>query len=114
MKRVCLYVRVSTDKQTTENQIQALSDIAERSGYQIVRIYSDNGISGSKGREDRPALDQMMKEAVNRQFDMVMCWSIDRLGRSMNRYQYPRHLPTSLGTAFQILPEISHCCNYGV
>jgi len=32
----------------------------------------------------------------------------------LNRYQYPRHLPTSLGTAFQILPEISHCCNYGV
>jgi DNA invertase Pin-like site-specific DNA recombinase len=83
MKRVCLYVRVSTDRQTTENQIQALREIADRSGYQIVKIYSDDGISGSKGRENRPALDQMMKDAVNRQFEMVMCWSIDRLGRSI-------------------------------
>jgi len=83
MKKVCLYVRVSTQTQTTENQIQALREVAERSGYEIVKIYSDDGISGSKGREDRPALNQMMKDAVNRQFEMVMCWSIDRLGRSI-------------------------------
>ena len=83
MKKVCLYVRVSTQTQTTENQIQALKEVAERSGYEIVKIYSDDGISGSKGREDRPALNQMMKDAVNRQFEMVMCWSIDRLGRSI-------------------------------
>lgn len=83
MKRVCLYVRVSKNIQTTENQIQALTEIAERSGHQIVKIYSDDGISGSKGREDRPALNQMMSDAVNRQFEMVMCWSIDRLGRSI-------------------------------
>jgi len=83
MKKVCLYVRVSKNIQTTENQIQALREVAERSGYEIVKIYSDDGISGSKGREDRPALNQMMKDAVNRQFEMVMCWSIDRLGRSI-------------------------------
>ena len=83
MKKVCLYVRVSTQTQTTENQIQALREVAERSGHDIVKIYSDDGISGSKGREDRPALDQMMKDAVNRQFEIVMCWSIDRLGRSI-------------------------------
>jgi len=83
MKKVCLYVRVSTQTQTTENQIQALREVADRSGYEIVKIYSDDGISGSKGREDRPALNQMMKDAINRQFDMVMCWSIDRLGRSI-------------------------------
>lgn len=82
-KRVCIYARVSTSQQTTENQIQALREVAERSGYEIVKIYSDDGISGSKGREDRPALNQMMKDAVNRQFEMVMCWSIDRLGRSI-------------------------------
>jgi len=53
MKKVCLYVRVSTQTQTTENQIQALKEVAERSGYEIVKIYSDDGISGSKGREDK-------------------------------------------------------------
>jgi DNA invertase Pin-like site-specific DNA recombinase len=82
-KRVCIYARVSTSQQTTENQIQALREVAERAGYQIVKIYSDDGISGSKGREDRPALNQLMKDAVNRHFEMVMCWSIDRLGRSI-------------------------------
>jgi len=82
-KRVCIYARVSTSQQTTENQIQALREVAERSGYEIVKIYSDNGISGSKGREHRPALNQMMKDAVSREFEMVMCWSIDRLGRSI-------------------------------
>ena len=82
-KRVCIYVRVSTTKQTVENQIQVLREYSDRCGYQITQIYSDNGISGSKGREDRPALNQMMKDAVNRQFEMVMCWSIDRLGRSI-------------------------------
>ena len=64
MKKVCLYVRVSTQTQTTENQIQALREVAERSGYEIVKIYSDDGISGSKGREDRPALNQMMKDCL--------------------------------------------------
>ena len=83
MKKVCFYVRVSTDKQTTENQINALREVAERSRYDIVKIYSDSGISGSKGREDRPGLQEMMKDAINRKFEIVMCWSIDRLGRSV-------------------------------
>ena len=83
MKRVAIYARVSTDKQQTSNQVLVLEEIAERSGYNIIQIYEDKGISGSKGREDRPALNQMMKDATHRKFDMVMCWSIDRLGRSL-------------------------------
>ncbi len=83
MKKVAIYARVSTDKQTTQNQIDALREVAERSGYQITQIFSEDGISGSKGREGRPALDQLMKSATQRKFDMVMCWSIDRLGRSL-------------------------------
>ncbi len=84
MKRVAIYARVSTDKQQTSNQVLVLKEIAERSGYNIIQIYEDKGISGSKGREDRPALNQMMKDATHRKFDMVMCWSIDRLGRSIS------------------------------
>jgi DNA invertase Pin-like site-specific DNA recombinase len=83
MKKVAIYARVSTDKQTTQNQIDALIEVAERCGYQITQIFSEDGISGSKGREGRPALDQLMKSATQRKFDMVMCWSIDRLGRSL-------------------------------
>ena len=83
MKRIALYARVSTDKQTCENQLQELRVIAERMNYTIVAEFIDNGISGMKTRQDRPALDQLMKSATQRKFDMVMCWSIDRLGRSL-------------------------------
>ncbi len=82
-KRIALYARVSTDKQTCENQLQELRAIAERMNYTIVAEFIDNGISGMKTRQDRPALDQLMKSATQRKFDMVMCWSIDRLGRSL-------------------------------
>jgi DNA invertase Pin-like site-specific DNA recombinase len=83
MKKVAIYARVSTDKQTCENQLQELRAIAERMNYTIVAEFIDNGISGMKTRQDRPALDQLMKSATQRKFDMVMCWSIDRLGRSL-------------------------------
>jgi DNA invertase Pin-like site-specific DNA recombinase len=83
MKRAAIYVRVSTDKQTVENQIRALTEIAERRGWQIVAQYSDAGISGAKGRDKRPGLDQMLKDAQRRKFDIVMAWAIDRLGRSL-------------------------------
>jgi DNA invertase Pin-like site-specific DNA recombinase len=83
MKRIALYARVSTDKQTCENQLQELRTIAERMNYTIVTEFVDNGISGMKTRQNRPALDQLMKSATQRRFDMVMCWSIDRLGRSL-------------------------------
>jgi len=82
-KRIAIYARVSTDKQTCENQLQELRAIAERMNYTIIAEFIDNGISGMKTRQDRPALDQLMKSATQRKFDMVMCWSIDRLGRSL-------------------------------
>lgn len=83
MKKVCLYCRVSTTHQTSENQLRELRVVAERMSYEIVSEFIDNGISGAKSRKDRPALDEMMKLATQRKFEMVMCWSIDRLGRSL-------------------------------
>ncbi len=82
-KRAALYVRVSTDKQTVQNQIDALTRIAEHRGWEIVETYSDAGISGAKGRKDRPGLDQMLTDASKARFDVVMTWAIDRLGRSL-------------------------------
>jgi DNA invertase Pin-like site-specific DNA recombinase len=52
-------------------------------GCDIVHVYKDNGISGAKGREKRPAFDRLCRDAAKRQFDMVMAWSVDRLGRSL-------------------------------
>jgi DNA invertase Pin-like site-specific DNA recombinase len=82
-KRAALYVRVSTDKQTVENQIRELRQVAERRGWEVVQVYSDAGISGAKGRDSRPGLDQMLKDASRRKFDVAMAWAIDRLGRSL-------------------------------
>jgi DNA invertase Pin-like site-specific DNA recombinase len=82
-KRAAIYVRVSTDKQTVENQVRELRQIAERRGWQVVTEYSDAGVSGAKGRDKRPGLDQMLKDASKRRFDVVMAWAIDRLGRSL-------------------------------
>jgi DNA invertase Pin-like site-specific DNA recombinase len=82
-KRVALYLRVSTDGQTTDNQQQALADIATRAGWSIVDVYNDNGVSGAKGRDKRPELDRLLKDAARRRFDVVAAWSVDRLGRSL-------------------------------
>lgn len=83
MKRVALYTRVSTDAQTTENQERELRAVAERSGWSVVRVYEDAGISGAKGRDKRPAFDRLLKDAARREFDMIAAWSVDRLGRSL-------------------------------
>ncbi len=82
-KRVAIYARVSTNQQTVQNQLDALREVASRSGYSIVEEFVDEGISGAKGRTDRPALDRMLKDCAKRRFDMVMVWDISRLGRSL-------------------------------
>jgi DNA invertase Pin-like site-specific DNA recombinase len=82
-KRAALYVRVSTDRQTVENQIEALTKVANARGWQIVATYRDQGISGAKGRKDRPGLDAALNDAQRGRFDVVMAWAIDRLGRSL-------------------------------
>src|SRR5580692_11639426 len=83
MKRVAIYLRVSTDKQTTDNQRRELEAVAERSGWKVAKVYEDAGISGAKGRDQRPGLEAMMKAVNAREFDMVASWSVDRLGRSL-------------------------------
>src|SRR6478672_1893134 len=83
MKRVAIYLRVSTSKQDTDNQRRELEGVAARSGWQIVKIYQDAGISGAKGRDKRPGLDAMLKAVNAKEFDMVASWSVDRLGRSL-------------------------------
>ena len=83
MKCVAIYIRVSTSKQDTDNQRRELEAVAKRSGWQDVKVFEDAGISGAKGRDQRPGLDAMMKGVNAREFDMVASWSVDRLGRSL-------------------------------
>jgi DNA invertase Pin-like site-specific DNA recombinase len=82
-KRVALYLRVSTTGQTTANQRRELEAVADRHDWDVVQVFSDNGVSGAKGRKDRPGLDALLKGVARREFDMVAAWSVDRLGRSL-------------------------------
>lgn len=82
-KRAVLYLRVSTDRQTVENQQRALEGIAGHRGWDIVGTYSDKGISGAKGRKDRPEFDRMLADAGRAKFDVVMAFALDRIGRSL-------------------------------
>ena len=81
--KVAIYARVSTNEQTTENQVRELREWADRAGHEVVTIYDDNGVSGAKGREYRKEFDQLLKAAIRREFDLVAAWSVDRLSRSL-------------------------------
>lgn len=84
-KRVALYARVSTRNghQDPETQLLALREVAERAGWEVVEEYVDHSISGAKGRDQRPEFDRLCTDATRRQFDVIMAWSVDRLGRSL-------------------------------
>lgn len=84
-KRVAIYARVSTGEQTPENQLQELRAVAKRMNWQIINEYIDHGISGAKGRNERPAYDRLNDAIVRREVDLVMAWSVDRLDRSLQR-----------------------------
>ena len=83
MKRVALYLRVSTTDQTIENQRRELEAAATRHGWNVVSVFSDEGISGAKGRDKRPGLDNLLKAVSRKDVDLVAAWSVDRLGRSL-------------------------------
>lgn len=84
MKRCGLYVRCSTDQQTVENQIRILTEVAERAGWTIVRVFEDQAISGAKGRDQRPGYDALLKAVHRREIDIVGAYAVDRLGRSLS------------------------------
>ena len=83
MKRCSIYARVSTDSQTTDNQLIELQKIAKLKGYVVTQIFTDEGISGSKGRDFRTGFDNIIIGAIKKDFDIILCWSVDRLGRSL-------------------------------
>lgn len=81
--RAALYLRTSSNERTVENQRRELEAAAAQRGWVIVATYADEGISGSKGRDKRPGLDGLLKDATRGKFDVVMCWAVDRMGRSL-------------------------------
>jgi DNA invertase Pin-like site-specific DNA recombinase len=101
--RCAVYARVSTTDQEPENQLTELRRYAEARGWTLTKEYIDRGISGAKDR--RPALDDLLRAAKRRKFDVLICWRLDRLGRNL------KHLITlldelqALGVAFVSLAE---------
>jgi len=82
-QRAAVYLRVSTGEQTVENQRRDLEAAAAQRGWTIVSSYADEGVSGARGRDKRPGLDAMLKDATRGRFDVVMAWAVDRIGRSL-------------------------------
>lgn len=82
MRRAAIYARVSTDRQTAENQLQKLKEVAGRAGWGIVEVYEETA-SGAAGRGRRGAYDRMLKDAARRRFDVLLAWDVSRLGRSL-------------------------------
>jgi DNA invertase Pin-like site-specific DNA recombinase len=101
-KRVAIYVRVSTGSQDTDNQRQQLEAWAERAGHTVVKVYEDAGISGAKGRDQRPAFDALLKAAVRREINMIAVWSSDRLGRSLKHLVEVLEIIRDTGTGLYI------------
>jgi DNA invertase Pin-like site-specific DNA recombinase len=83
--RAVIYLRVFPHEQSTEAQRGELEAIARQVGWRIVGIYEDEGVLTAKDNHHRPALDRLLLESLQRRFDVVMAWSIDRLGPSLPR-----------------------------
>ena len=83
-KHAVLYLRVSTDDQTTDNQKLELLEISKQKRWGVVDVYEDVAVSGAKTRYERPEFKRLIEDALNNKFDVVMAWSVDRLGRSLS------------------------------
>ena len=83
MKTAAIYARVSTTGQTVANQVRILRETAERNGWDSIEVFQDEGLSGAKGREARPAYKALYRAIMRKEVDVVMAWSVDRLGRSL-------------------------------
>ena len=82
MRRAAIFTRVSTDRQTTENQLQRLREVAERANWHLVDVYEEV-VSGAAARGRRAAYDRMLKDATRRRFEVLLAWDVSRLGRSL-------------------------------
>jgi DNA invertase Pin-like site-specific DNA recombinase len=98
MKKVALYVRVSTPDQHVESQLYDLRELAAQRGFEIVHEYEDRGISGTKAR--RPGLDALMADARRKRFSVVLVAAFDRVARSTKHFLQLIDELDSLGVVF--------------
>ena len=101
--RCAIYARVSTPEQTCENQLLELRRYCSARGWDVLKEYVDDGVSGSKDR--RPALDELLKASRRRRFDVLVCWRLDRLGRNLRHLILLLDELQALGIDFVTLGE---------
>ena len=102
--RVAIYARVSTTNgQNPEMQLSDLREYASRRGWEVVGEYVDQGVSGAK--ESRPELNRLMADVHKRHFDVVLCWKVDRFGRSLKHLVNALADLDSYGVAFVSLRD---------
>ena len=82
MKKCVIYSRISKSSQEVENQIKLLKEISKQKGFELVDVISDV-MSGSKGRNERKGFDKLIKGSIRKEWDSILVWSVDRLGRSL-------------------------------
>ncbi len=70
-RRVAVYTRVSTDGQSVDNQLRELATVAERHGWEVVATFTDEGVSGARGRDGRPGFDALCGAVARREVDLV-------------------------------------------
>ena len=107
MKRIAIYARVSTDKQSTKNQLLELRIVCTKLSYTIVQEYIDNGISGTKSRGERPALNDLLKDATRRKFAKMngeMRFAVKLLREKGMGIKYiARELQIGVGTVYSVI-----------
>ena len=84
MMRCAIYTRVSTGDQDITNQLDILRDVAKLKGLTIVQEFTDDGVSGARGRDKRKGFDDLLKGATRKDFDIILVWSVDRLSRNIS------------------------------
>ena len=100
--KAAIYARVSTLDQEPENQLQELRRYVQARGWTAVE-YVDRGVSGAKDR--RPALDKLVRDAMRRRLDVLICWRLDRLGRNLRHLILLLDELRAMGVAFVSLAE---------
>ena len=100
--KAAIYARVSTLDQEPENQLQELRRYVQARGWEATE-YVDHGVSGAKDR--RPALDDLVKDAKRRRFDVLVCWRLDRLGRNLRHLILLLDDLQAIGVGFVSLAE---------
>lgn len=100
--RVAIYVRVSTQEQSCELQREELSRFTAARGWEVVGVYEDKA-TGTDGK--RPMLQALLSDARARKFDILLCWKLDRVFRSLKGLVTTLQELSELGIEFVSLKD---------